>query len=90
MQSVFQVRQGRGQSQLVTLGAETAYNALGDIGKIGFVAKRFTAVDIGQMHFDKWNSCCQQGIAKRNAGVREGRGIENNEVDTFLSEEFKS
>ena len=49
------------------------------------LAKLFTLVHVGQVHFDKRDSHRQQRIAQRHTRVRERRRIENDEIDAFTA-----
>lgn len=74
---------GGGQCQCVAVGAETDDRADGDIGKMGMVTECFPRGDVRQMHFDERHGRGQQRVAQGHAGVRVGRGIEDDAVDVL-------
>ncbi len=47
-------------------------------------AEILAGVDVGEVDFDEGDLYCQQGIAQGDAGVGEGGGVEDDEVDVFV------
>jgi len=76
-----QAAQGRGQRKLVALAAQARDHPDGDVGEIRPVPERLARVDVRQVHFDERDSRGQQGVTQRDAGVREGRRVEEDEAD---------
>ena len=72
------------QRQLVAERPEPANYALGDIGKIGVPAKRLARVNIGQMHLDEGNPGREQGVPQRDARMRIGAGVDQDERYPFV------
>ena len=65
------------QRQEISIRTESRDDALGEIGEIGVLAERFPCMDVGQMHFNKGNPDSGQGIAQGDAGVGEGRRVDD-------------
>ena len=75
--------QGGLQGKIVTLAAQPADNALGDIGEIGVVTEGFPRMHVGKMNFNERNARCQQCVPQRNTGVRERRRVDDDVINAF-------
>src|SRR6056297_219009 len=82
---LFQLAQRCLQCKRVTIRTEPADHALCQVGKIRVVPKALPRMNIGQMYFNKGDGGGRQGVAQCHAGVCEGRGIDDNEVDTLAT-----
>src|SRR5579863_1863468 len=63
--------------RLVAEGAEAADHAHGGVREIGVTAKGLARVRVGKVHLDERHPHRQQRIAQRDAGMREGAGIDD-------------
>lgn len=81
---VVKIRQRRLQRQLVADRTQAADHTYGDIREIGMLAEILAGVDVGEVHLDEGYPHRQQGIAQGNAGVRERRRVEDDEIDVFV------
>ena len=65
------------QRQEISISTEPRDDALGEIGEIGVLAEWFSCMDVGQMHFNKGDLGSGQGITQGDAGMGEGRGVDD-------------
>src|SRR5690625_51657 len=72
------------QSQQVAPGTKAQHHADGDVGKVAEPAEGFTLVHIGEVHFNEGEVGCQQGIPERDAGVRIGSRVEQDQVHPVI------
>ena len=63
--------------------AQAGDHAHRDVRQIGMLSERFAGVNVGKVHFNKWNPHCQQGIPQRNAGVGKSCRVNNDKVRTI-------
>src|SRR5690606_31888690 len=75
---------GSGQRELVARGAETRDGADRDVGEVRAVAEIFAGGDVRQMQLDERNLHREKGVPKRDAGMRERGGVDQNECDGTL------
>src|SRR5580692_4312157 len=71
--------------KLVAISAQPDDGADRDVRKIGLLTKGLAGVDVAQVDFDEWQPHRGDGVSQRNTGVREGAGIEDQEVRAFTS-----
>ena len=71
---------GRADGQFVAQGAEADDPADGDVGEVGMVAEFLACRTFRQVHFDEGQPHRQQRVAERDAGVREGARIDDEEA----------
>ena len=50
-----------------------------DVGEVGVLPETLARVHVREVHFDERDLYCEQGIAQRDARVREARGVEDDE-----------
>src|SRR5690554_455604 len=79
------VCQGKTEGGLVTVWPEPRNDSPCLVGQVRVVTKTFPLVDVGQMHFDIGNVHACQGIPQRNAGMRIGCSIDNDEIGLVLT-----
>ena len=72
------------QGQLVSDGAQADDGALGQVRKVGVVAKGLPLVHVGEVHLDKGDGHSGKGVAQGDAGVGKGGRIDDDPVDALL------
>ena len=75
---------GRDQRELIARDAEAGNRADGDVSEIRALPEVLPRSDVRQVNLDEGDPDRQQGVAQRDTRVREGRWIEQNEVDALL------
>ena len=76
-------RQGGAQREFIALGTQPADHAHRDVGEIGVGAEGLAGMDVGQVHLDEGDGHRQQGIAQGDAGMGEGRRVDEDEADAL-------
>lgn len=71
----------RAQRQLIPHRAKPGNGADGNVGKIRVMPEGLSRVYVAHVHFDEGNLHRQQGIAQGDAGMRQRRGVEDDERD---------
>lgn len=74
---------GGAQRQFVTLDAQPADGADGDVGQVGMVAEGLAGEHVGQVDLDERNADPEQGVAQGHAGVGECGRVDDDEGDSF-------
>src|SRR5882762_4494904 len=70
---------GGAYGRLVTECAQAGDDPDCDVREIGMPAKRLAGVRVGQVHFDEGHTGAEDGVAQRDAGVRERARIDDHE-----------
>src|SRR3972149_5823612 len=78
------------QRKFVALAAQAADHADCEIGKVRAVAEFLARKHVRQMHLDKRNPHRRQRIAHRNTGMRERRGIDDDEIPSLALRLFNA
>ena len=68
----------------VAVGSQAANYTRREIGQVGMVAEAFPAIDVRNVHLDKWDCHARQCITQCHAGVRESTGIDDDRLYTLL------
>lgn len=79
------LRKSRLQGQLVPLCPKPHDGAYRGIGQVGMMAETFALIHIRQMHFDKGYRYSEQRVAQGYAGMSQRAGVDNDEVDIFIT-----
>src|SRR6266446_1239211 len=74
---------GGAHGRLVTECTQAGDDPDGDVREIGMPAKRLAGVRVGQVHFDERHTGAEDGVAQRDAGVRERARIDDHERHAF-------
>src|SRR5438034_9343694 len=70
---------GGAHGRLVTKRAQPGDDPDRDVREIGMPAKRLAGVRVGEVHFDERHTGAEDGVAQRDAGVRERARIDDHE-----------
>jgi len=73
------------QRRLITVCAQPANHAHGQIGQVRMVPKWLAIIDVGQVHLDERNTYGRQRIAYRHAGMRISGRIDDQKVRTIAA-----
>ena len=73
------------QRGVVAVCAQAAHQPHGGVGQVGMVPERLALKDIGQMYFNERNAHSGQRIAYRDAGVRVGGRVDDDEIGAVAS-----
>ncbi len=71
------------ERKLVADRAQSKYAADRDVGQIRMMSKSFACEHVAQVNFDEGHGHREKGIAQRDAGVREGSRIDDDEGDAI-------
>src|SRR6266480_616615 len=74
---------GGAHGRLVTKRAQPGDDPDRDVREIGMPAKRLAGVRVGEVHFDERHTGAEDGVAQRDAGVRERARIDDHERHRF-------
>src|SRR5438309_7190213 len=74
---------GGAHGRLVTERAQPGDDPDRDVREIGMPAERLAGVRVGQVHFDERHTGAEDGVAQRDAGVRERARIDDHECHGF-------
>src|SRR5256885_3492208 len=74
---------GGAHGRLVTERAQPGDDPDRDVREIGMPAKRVAGVRVGEVHFDERHTGAEEGVAQRDAGVRERARIDDHERHRF-------
>ncbi len=69
------------QCEFITIGAKAEQATRCDVTEITFVPKILACKYVAQVDLNEWNFDRLQCVTNGDAGVREGAGIQKNEVD---------